>query len=102
MGVQWQGFLTMGMNLPVYSKLNSKLCYYLRSIGQSISVSNTHLGLRTSFFFCLTVAGLLMWGARSEEKTNLSFTMYNIFIFYVLLHECIYCCVYTDIGIVTY
>jgi hypothetical protein len=31
-----------------------------------------------------------MWGALSDERTGLSFTMYNIFTFYMLLHECIY------------
>jgi hypothetical protein len=27
------------------------------------------------FFFCQTVAGLLIWGALSDEKTGLSFTI---------------------------
>jgi hypothetical protein len=27
-----------------------------------------------------------MWGALPDERTVLSFTMYNIFIFYMLLH----------------
>jgi hypothetical protein len=30
-----------------------------------------------------------MWGALSDERMGLSFTMYNIFTFYMLLHECI-------------
>jgi hypothetical protein len=46
--------------------------------------------LRPDFFFCLTVAGLLMWGALSDERRGLSFTVYNIFTFYMLLHEYIY------------
>jgi hypothetical protein len=31
-----------------------------------------------------------MWGALSDERTGLTFTMYNIFTFYMLLHGCIY------------
>jgi hypothetical protein len=32
-------------------------------------------GLRPDFYFCLTVAGLLMFGAVSDERTGLSFTI---------------------------
>jgi hypothetical protein len=49
--------------------------------------------LRADFFFCLTVVGLLIWGALYEERMNLSlvqYAIYNIFTFYMLLHECIY------------
>jgi hypothetical protein len=45
--------------------------------------------LKPYFYFCQTVAGLLMWGALCVERIGLSFTMYNIFTFYMLLHECI-------------
>jgi hypothetical protein len=31
--------------------------------------------LRPDFYYCQTVAGLLMWGALSEERTSLSFTI---------------------------
>jgi hypothetical protein len=31
-----------------------------------------------------------MWGAFSDERMGVSFTVYNIFTFYMLLHECIY------------
>jgi hypothetical protein len=31
-----------------------------------------------------------MWGAHSDERTGLSFTLYNIFTFYMLLNECKY------------
>jgi tryptophan-rich sensory protein len=44
--------------------------------------ASTHLGLK--IFFCLTVAGLLMWGAHSDERTGLSFTMYSVQ--YYILH----------------
>jgi hypothetical protein len=30
-------------------------------------------GLRPDFYYCQTVAGLLMWGAVSDERTGLSF-----------------------------
>jgi hypothetical protein len=67
------------------SKSKSKLCYNRQSVGQSISVSRTHLGLKTTFFFfCLTVAGLLMWGAHSDERMGLSFTMYSVQYIYIL------------------
>jgi hypothetical protein len=32
-------------------------------------------GLRPDFYYCQTVAGLLMWGAFSDERTGLSFTI---------------------------
>jgi hypothetical protein len=32
-------------------------------------------GLRPDFYYCLTVAGLLIWGALSDERTGLSFTI---------------------------
>jgi hypothetical protein len=31
--------------------------------------------LRPDFYYCQTVAGLLMWGALSDERTGLSFTI---------------------------
>jgi hypothetical protein len=34
-----------------------------------------HLGLRPNFYYCQTVAGLLIWGAVSDERTSLSFTI---------------------------
>jgi hypothetical protein len=30
-------------------------------------------GLRPDFYYCQTVAGLLMWGTLSDERTGLSF-----------------------------
>jgi hypothetical protein len=48
------------------------------------------LGLRTDIYYCQTVAGLLIWGALSDERTGLSFarlsdnkslvSMYNLHI----------------------
>jgi hypothetical protein len=46
--------------------------------GQSASLSWNKAsiwGLRPDFYFCQTVAGLLMWGALSDERTVLSFTI---------------------------
>jgi hypothetical protein len=56
--------------------LKSKLYYDRRSVGQSVLVSGTHLGPSTNFppslfNYFLTVAGLLLWGALSDEKSGL-------------------------------
>jgi hypothetical protein len=32
-------------------------------------------GLQPDFYYCQTVAGLLMWGALSDERTGISFTI---------------------------
>jgi hypothetical protein len=40
---------------------------------------------RPDIFFGLTVAGLLMWGALSDEMTSISFTIYNVQYIYILL-----------------
>jgi hypothetical protein len=41
--------------------------------------TSTHLGLKTrSLLYCLTVAGLLMWGALSDERMGLSFTRVTV------------------------
>jgi hypothetical protein len=54
------------------SKSKSKLYYAQRSVGQSVLVSGTHLGRVTNFFNYLnTVTALLMWGALSDERTDL-------------------------------
>jgi hypothetical protein len=57
------------------SKSKSKLCYDLGSVGQSVLVSSTRRDLRPDFYYCQTVAGLLMWGALSDERTGLPFTI---------------------------
>jgi hypothetical protein len=49
---------------------------YVTADGQSASLSCNKApiwGLRPDFYYCLTVAGLLMWGALSDERTGLSF-----------------------------
>jgi hypothetical protein len=50
---------------------------YVMTDGQSASLSwnKTPIwGLRPYFYHCQTVAGLLIWGAPSDEMTGLSFT----------------------------
>jgi hypothetical protein len=49
------------------------LSYDWRSVGQSVLEWSTHLGLRPDFYYCQTIAGLLMWGALSDERMGLSF-----------------------------
>jgi hypothetical protein len=34
--------------------------------------------LKTSFYYCLTVACLLMWGSLSDERTGLSFARVTV------------------------
>jgi hypothetical protein len=51
---------------------------YVRADGQSVSVSWNKApiwGLRPDFYYCQRIAGLLMWGALSDERTGLSFTI---------------------------
>jgi hypothetical protein len=51
---------------------------YVTTDGQSASLSwNKGLiwGLRPDFYYCQTVAGLLIWGALSDERTGVSFTI---------------------------
>jgi hypothetical protein len=58
--------------LSLKSNSESKLCYDRRSVGQSWNKAPIW-GLRPNFYYCQTVAGLLMWGALSDERTCLSF-----------------------------
>jgi hypothetical protein len=62
--------------LTVHTLESSRdLCYDRRSVGQSVLGYSTHLRLTTRFYYCQTVAGLLTWGALSDERTGLSFTI---------------------------
>jgi hypothetical protein len=50
---------------------------YVTTDGQSASLSWNKVpiwGLRSDFYYCQTVAGLLIWTAFSNERTGLSFT----------------------------
>jgi hypothetical protein len=51
---------------------------YITTDGQSASLSWNKApiwGLRPDFYYCQTVAGFLIWGTVSDERTNLSFTI---------------------------
>jgi hypothetical protein len=51
---------------------------YITIDGQSASLSSNKApiwGLRPDFYYCRTVAGLLIWGALADERTGLSFTI---------------------------
>jgi hypothetical protein len=51
---------------------------YVMTNGQSASLSGNKApiwGLRPDFYNCQTVAGLLIWGALSDERMGLSFTI---------------------------
>jgi hypothetical protein len=70
--------LASGVTMEVFeskSKSKSKLCYDRRSVGHSVLVPSTHLGLTTRFHCCQRVAGLLTWGALSDERKGLKFTI---------------------------
>jgi hypothetical protein len=54
-------------------KSRSKSCYDWRSVGLSLLASSPMWGSKPDFCYCKTVAGLLMWGALSNERTGLSF-----------------------------
>jgi hypothetical protein len=69
------------------------LYYDRRSVGQSVLVSSPHLGLMTRFLLLSDHCGFFIWGALSDERTGLFFTMYNMQ--YILLSQmrqgpCIY------------
>jgi hypothetical protein len=54
------------------------LCLSLSLLLQPVSLSWNKApiwGLRPYLYFCLTVAGLLIWGALSDEGTGLLFTI---------------------------
>jgi hypothetical protein len=60
---------------------------YVTIDGQSASLSWCQApiwDLRPDFFFCLTVAGLLKWGALSDDRTGLPFIMKNVKYIYIL------------------
>jgi hypothetical protein len=51
---------------------------YVTTESQSASLSWNKApiwGLRPDFYYCLTIAGLLIWGVFSDERTGLSFAI---------------------------
>jgi hypothetical protein len=64
--------MLFGETVTVYCENNTSLM--LTTDGQSASVSWNKApvwGLRPDFYYCQTVVGLLMWGARSEEDRSI-------------------------------
>jgi hypothetical protein len=60
---------------------------YITTDGQSASLSWCQApiwGLGPDFYYCQTIAGLLMRGSLSDERTGLSFTMYSVQYVYIL------------------
>jgi hypothetical protein len=54
---------------------------YVTTDGQSASLSWNKApiwDLRPALYYCLTVAGFLMWGALSDERTGLSFASVTV------------------------
>jgi hypothetical protein len=75
----WTPFWS-GRRLASDLRLNSilSLSLYVTTDGQSPSLSWNKApiwGLRPDLYYCLTVAGFLMWDALSDERTGLSFTI---------------------------
>jgi hypothetical protein len=63
---------------PTNSLTPPKSQSYVATDGQSVSLSWCQApiwGPRQNFYYCQTVAGLLMWGALSNERTGLSFAI---------------------------
>jgi hypothetical protein len=60
---------------------------YITTDGQSASLSwyrEPIWGLRPDFYYCQTISGLLIRGTLSDDRTGLSFTMYNVQYVYIL------------------
>jgi hypothetical protein len=65
-------------NLCLISATRIQSQSYVTTDGRSATLSwNTApiWGLRTDLYYCQTVADLLIWGALSDERTGLSFTI---------------------------
>jgi hypothetical protein len=75
------GLSLLGRTLQYISSLlysSSESESYVTTDGQPASLSWNKApiwGLRSDFNYFLTVAGLLIWGALSDERTGLSFTI---------------------------
>jgi hypothetical protein len=59
-------------------KTESESESYVTTDSQSASLSCNKApiwGLRSDFYYCQTIAGLLVWGVLSDERTGLSFAL---------------------------
>jgi hypothetical protein len=71
----------MSHNCLNSSQLQNQSQSYVTTGGQSASLSwnkEPIWDLRPDLYYCLTVAGFLMWGALSEERTGLSFARVTV------------------------
>jgi hypothetical protein len=67
---------------------------YVKTDGQLATLSRNKAliwGLRPDFYYCQSVAGLLMWDALTDERTGLSFTIAAVFASTVILGSIFYC-----------
>jgi hypothetical protein len=63
---------------PLWTAVSSQLSLMLRptvSLPICLGIKHPIWGLRPDFYYCQTIAGLLMWGALSDGRTGLSFTI---------------------------
>jgi hypothetical protein len=76
LGSAWLSLLSAGSSSG--NLLLSESESYITTDGQSASLSWNKApiwGLRPDLYYCLTVAGLLMWGVLSDERTGLPFAI---------------------------
>jgi hypothetical protein len=59
---------------PVLGESSLVLCYYRRSVGQSVWLSSTHLWFTTRFLLLSDNYRFVLWGALSDERMGFSFT----------------------------
>jgi hypothetical protein len=70
--------LSCELRMTIHLRLTNQSQSYITTDGQSASLSWNIApiwGLRPNFYYCQTVAGLLIWGALSDGRTGLSFTI---------------------------
>jgi hypothetical protein len=71
----WPSLYSLVTNRTENTANRSRVESYVTTDGQSVSLSwNKAPSLRSDFYYCQTVTGLLKWGALSDERTGLSFT----------------------------
>jgi hypothetical protein len=83
----WSSLHRLTINWP---SSKSNLCYDRRSVGQSVLVSSTHLGLKTSFLFSDWQLRGFCYGAPSLTRGRvclLQCTICNIFTCYYMNHS---------------
>jgi hypothetical protein len=72
----WPHYCSHRTSEQKYSKLRLQSESYVTTDGQSASLSCNKApmwGLRPDFYYCQTVAGMLMWSPLSDERMGLSF-----------------------------